>query len=147
MTNSFKTLLITTAILTLTMLVTLSGCQNESQAHRQLAEFARQTVRQQSQLTRAITDQSAELTRASRELVEADAQARQHMVAAQGELQLQIEQERRSLDAMRAEVVQEQRTLAVQRIRAPLIAAAVKGHAEAARAHEVGPTGPRDAVP
>ena len=114
----------TTAMLT--MLITSFGCQNESQAYRQLAEFARQTVQQQSELTRSITDQSAELTQASKELVAADAQARQEMIATHGELQQQIGEERSAIDDMRAEVVQDQRGLAAQRHRDPIIATAIE---------------------
>jgi hypothetical protein len=124
MTKIFTTLLIPTAMLT--MLITLSGCRNESQAHRQLAEFARQTVRQQSELTRSITDQSAELTQASKELVAADALARQQMIATHGELQQQIGEERNAIDGMRAEVVQDQRVIAAQRHRDPIIATAIE---------------------
>ena len=80
------------------MLITLFGSQNESQAHHQLAEFARQTVRQQSELTCFVTDQSAALTQVSKELVVADALARQQMIVTLGELQQQVGEERSAID-------------------------------------------------
>ncbi len=113
----------TTALLLLIPLMILTGCRNE--VDDRVLDFAQSTVEQQSQ-------QTQQLTEATQRLIEGDAKARAEVLALQ---QLLVEHDsdgrrelvalQASLDQQRAGLEQERRFLAAERVRAPLVAAAL----------------------
>ena len=94
------------------LLVTIPGCLKNDP---QLTAWQEQQVEHAQQ-------QAAENTAAARALVEADAQARQDLAALQHDLQTEHAEVGRQRDALEVE----RKTLAAERQRAPIIAAAIQ---------------------
>ena len=105
--------------LTVLLLVAATGCR-ESNDDR-LVEMAQEHVARQAEQNRQMAELHEELAEGSRQLVEADARAREELVVLQHDLradQAEIGHQRDQLEA-------ERRQIAEQRCRDPLIAAAI----------------------
>ena len=121
-----KVMWLIVATLTATVVITLVGCSDGDAAARQeLVDFARQMVAEQQAASRSLQSQSAQLSTAARELVASDAAARAELISAGSRLHQGIAQQRQELDRARDELVSEQRAIASQRHRDPVIAAAI----------------------
>jgi hypothetical protein len=101
------------------LILTVAGC-GETPDER-LADLTRQSLEQQARQNDRLMDQSQRLTEAAKDLVAADAQARQEFVALNRDLQA----ERASIDRQREDMERERRELAAQRHRDPIIAQAI----------------------
>jgi len=110
-----------------------SGCGKPPDLRDQrLAEFARESMTVQRQQNDRLAEQavavvagSRQLTEAAQELVVQDATARRELLAAQTELTSQLHEQRSSVDVGRDQLEQERRQIADQRMRDPLLAAAI----------------------
>ena len=111
-----KTTLLITLILTL---LTSIGCNSEENSR--VADLATQQMERQADQNRRMSDLQQEVASGSRELVEADAKARQEMVT----LQRQIQSERSEIGYQRDQLEAERRRIADSRNRDPIIAAAI----------------------
>lgn len=110
-------------------LLGLIGCDE----NERLAKYAQQSVEQQAkqneQIARqseAVAKQTQQIAEAANRIVDADAQARLELVAAQRELHLQLQVERSSLDRQHEALDQERQRVAEARQREPIIAAAIQ---------------------
>ncbi len=106
--------LIMTAVLSM-----MIGCDKNENAR--LAQMADEHLQRQAEQNRQMTELHREVAEGSRQLVEADAKARQEMVAAQRQLQTEHAKVGQQRDALE----NERREIALQRHREPIIAAAV----------------------
>ncbi|HCO27050.1 MAG TPA: hypothetical protein DIT97_30080 [Gimesia maris] len=111
-----KTTLLITLILTL---LTSIGCNSDENSL--VADLATQQLERQADQNRRMSDLQQEVASGSRELVEADAKARQEMVT----LQRQIQSERSEIGYQRDQLEAERRRIADSRNRDPIIAAAI----------------------
>jgi len=119
--------LIPATLMTMTMLLMMGGCGSEDSAAKQeLVDFAKQMVSEQQAVSRSLLSQSEQLSVAAKELVASDAVARAELIAANSELQAGIQEERHEVNRMRDELVSEQRAIAMQRHRDPIVAAAIQ---------------------
>ena len=113
--------------MTMTMLLMMGGCGSEDSAAKQeLVDFAKQMVSEQQAVSRSLLSQSEQLSVAAKELVASDAVARAELISANGELQAGIQAERHEVNRMRDELVSEQRAIASQRHRDPIVAAVIQ---------------------
>ena len=110
-----QTLLIT---LTLNLLIGVS-CSSDENAR--VAELATQQLERQADQNRRMSELQQEVASGSRELVEADAQARREMTT----LQREIQTERSEIGHQRDQLEAERREIADSRNRDPIIAAAI----------------------
>ncbi|HBL42281.1 MULTISPECIES: hypothetical protein [Gimesia] len=110
-----QTLLIT---LTLILLIGVSCSPDENS---RVAELATQQLERQADQNRRMSELQQEVASGSRELVEADANARQEMVTLQREMQT----ERNEIGHQRDQLEAERREIADRRNRDPIIAAAI----------------------
>ena len=99
---------------------------------QRLAEFARESMTEQRQQNDRMAEQSVavvvgsrQLAEAAQELVAQDATARRELLAAQTELTSQLHDQRSRVDVGRDQLEQDRRQIAAQRIRDPLLAAAI----------------------
>lgn len=99
-----------------------SGCEPEENNND---EFLKELTRKQAAQHDALLRQSENLSKASRQLVEADANARNELTEMQSRLQQEFEAERRNIDGQRDKLDDERRDIADQRHRDPLIATAI----------------------
>jgi hypothetical protein len=109
--------------LLLLLLALLTGCDDGGTptappSDERLLQLSQQSLERQAEQSSQIARQSQAVIEASSELVEADAQARQELIGVHHDLQT----ERQGLDSQRADLVAEQRLIAEQRYRDPLIA-------------------------
>lgn len=95
------------------------GCDEDE--NKRLADMAERQMARQAEQNRKLIQLQQEAAEGARRLVEADAQARQEMVAIQRELQA----ERAEVDEQRDLLEDERRDLAAQRQRDPVVAAAI----------------------
>jgi hypothetical protein len=100
----------------------IAGC---SLSDRQLVELAERSAARQAEQNQHIARQSQQVTETTRALVEADAQARREMIAAQCVLQEGLQTERQSLDRGHDDLEKERQSLATARHREPVIASAI----------------------
>ena len=115
------------ATLMTTLLLTMVGCGSEDSAAKQeLVDFAKQMVSEQQAANRSLQSQSEQLSTAAKELVASDAVARAELISAGSQLHEGISQERHEVNRMRDELVSEQRAIALQRNRDPMVAAAIQ---------------------
>jgi hypothetical protein len=113
--------------MTMTMLLMMGGCGSEDSAAKQeLVDFAKQMVSEQQAANRSLQSQSEQLSTAAKELVASDALARAELISAGSQLHEGISQERHEVNRMRDELVSEQRAIASQRNRDPMVAAAIQ---------------------
>ena len=110
-----QTLLIT---LTLILLIGVSCSPDENS---RVAELATQQLERQADQNRRMSELQQEVASGSRDLVEADANARQEMVTLQREMQT----ERNEIGHQRDQLEAERREIADRRNRDPIIAAAI----------------------
>ena len=115
-----KTLAVAVSLVTL---VALAGC-NESEDKRLLA-LAQQSLTQQARQSEQLAQQSRQIADTAKQLVAADAKARQELLAALSQVQQQIQAQRAEFDRQRDALEQERRDLAAQRARDPLVAQAI----------------------
>lgn len=103
-------------LMTAFTLNTLSGCrQSESQAVR---EIATQAMREQSEQNQRIAD-------TTRDLVAADARAREELIETHARLQETLQEERANLDHQQSELNELREEIELDRRRAPVIAEAI----------------------
>lgn len=115
------------ATLAMAILLTTGGCSDEDSATKQeLVDFAKKMVAEQQAASRSLQSQSEQLSAAAKELVASDAVARAELISAGSQLHEGIAQERQELNRARDELVSEQRVLAAQRHRDPIIATAIE---------------------
>jgi len=100
----------------------LDGCGEDDP---ELVQMAKHSVAEQAKQNERLIEQSRQMTEASKELVKADAQARDKMISAHATLQQEIQANRGQLDSQREQLEQERREIAQQRYRDPLIAQAI----------------------
>ena len=106
--------------ITLTLIL-LTGASCDSDENSRVADLATQQMERQADQNRRMSDLQQEVASGSRELVEADAKARQEMVT----LQRQIQSERSEIGYQRDQLEAERRRIADSRNRDPIIAAAI----------------------
>lgn len=97
------------------------GCVDDTR----LVELAREADRRQAEQNQALAQQSQAVVETARQLVQADATARQQLVAAQASLEEQLLGQRAELDRQRDALENERRAIASQRYRDPLLAQAL----------------------
>jgi hypothetical protein len=108
----------------------VAGCESRDE---RLASFAERSVESQRQQNEIIGRQSEQvvlesraLAEAAKEVVAADAQARQELISAQREMSQGWQAELSGVNRQRDELERERQTIADQRFRDPMIAAAVQ---------------------
>ena len=107
-------------LITLTLIL-LIGVSCSSDENARVAELATQQLERQADQNRRMSELQQEVASGSRELVEADANARQEMVTLQREMQT----ERNEIGHQRDQLEAERREIADRRNRDPIIAAAI----------------------
>ena len=110
------------SVLTLVVLICACGTIEPDGRYEQLVE---KTIEQQAAQNQAMAKQSQEVAEATRQLVEADAKARQEMAATHRDLQTGLQSERKNIDRQHDELEKERRQIAAQRHRDPIIAGAI----------------------
>lgn len=118
----------------LLMLLPVTGCDEPPDMRDQrLVDLAKESLKRQAEQnkqmadqSRAIVEESRKLAEATKELVAHDAKARQELVAAHDRLTAQLDRQRAAIDAGRDQLEKERRTIANQRYRDPLVAAAIQ---------------------
>ena len=110
--------LILIPIVAILMLTTI-GCDEEE--NKRLAEMAERHLERQAEQSRQVTELQREVAEGSRRLVEADAKARQEMVA----LHREVQAERAEFGQQRDVLENERRDLAAKRYLDPIIAATI----------------------
>ena len=101
------------------LMLTAMGCDEDE--NKRLAEMADKHLDRQAEQNRQMADLQREVAQGTRELVEADAKAREEMVA----LQRDIQAERTEVGRQRDALENERRNFATKRHLAPIIAAAI----------------------
>jgi hypothetical protein len=104
-------------------LAALAGCGDSSD--KRLLNLAQQSLAQQARQSEQLAQQSQRIADTARQLVAADAKARQELLAGLTKLQQQIQAERAEFDRQRDALEQERRELAAQRGRDPIVANAI----------------------
>ena len=124
-------------MLTLTVLATAlmtAGCgESPDMRDQRLVDYARDSMTEQrkqndriADQAKAVVEESSQLATAAKELVQSDAEARRELIAAQTELNSQLNDQRANVDAGRSQLEMERQQIAQQRIRDPMIAAAIQ---------------------
>jgi hypothetical protein len=113
-------------ILVVILLVVFLGPQifrtkSDPDGEKRVNAVLRENLTRQAQLNREILRQNHEVAAAARKLVEADAEARREVIA----LQREIQAERNSIVKLQDAMNAERRELARERIRDPIVAAAL----------------------
>jgi hypothetical protein len=104
------------------LLVAVAGCGG---ADDRLVELSERSLARQAEQNQQMARQSTEVAKATRQLVEADAKARQELIMAQTQLQSDLHTERTSLDRQHETLEGERKDLAAQRHQEPIVAAAI----------------------
>ncbi len=105
--------------ITAMLMLTVIGCDHDE--NRRLAEMAERHLDRQSEQNRRMAELQRAVAEGSRRLVEADAKAREEMVA----LQRDVQAERSEFGRQRDALEDERRGLAAKRRSDPIIAAAI----------------------
>ena len=113
-------------LLLLTMIIGCGDHRLAEMAQRTTSEQARQNQRMADQ-SEAIVKESHQLAQTAKQLVESDAQARRELIAAQQEMTSELNDQRSVIYAGHDQLETDRRTLAAQRQRDPIIAAAISG--------------------
>ena len=108
----------------LTLVVLICGC-GTSEPDGRYEQLVEKTLEQQAAQNQAMAKQSQEVAEATRQLVEADAKARQEMAATHRDLQTGLQSERKNIDRQHDALEQERREIESQRHRDPIIAQAI----------------------
>jgi hypothetical protein len=115
-------------ILIVLAVIVAAGCDEDER----LAGFAERSVQTQQRQNEVIALQSEKvveeshtLAETAKELVAADAQARNEIIAAQQQLHAGLHEERVDVDRQRERLEQERQAIAAQRHRDPILAAAL----------------------
>ncbi|WP_339733229.1 hypothetical protein [uncultured Gimesia sp.] len=103
------------------ILILLTGASCNSDENSRVADLATQQLERQADQNRRMSELQQEVTSGSRELVEADAKARQEMIAIQREIQAG----QNEIGFQRDQLEAERREIADSRNRDPIIAAAI----------------------
>lgn len=98
------------------------GC---SSADERYVELANESTARQVEQNRQIAQQSQAVADSTHELVQADGQSRHDFIQSQAELQKEIHVERQSIDQQHEQLAVDQRQLAADRQREPVIANAI----------------------
>jgi hypothetical protein len=98
------------------------GCGSTDE---RLVALSEKSVIRQAEQNQQMLEQSTQIAQATRQLVAADAQAREELIAVQARLQHDLQAEREGIDRNRDELEAERKDLATHRHRDPLIAAAI----------------------
>lgn len=107
--------------MTLTLILAI-GCKPSDE---RLIELSQQSLARQAEQNEAMARQTEQIAEASKQLVQADAKARQELIAAQSQLHEKLQAERSSLDRQHEALETERKQLAAQRQRDPILAAAI----------------------
>ena len=126
----FHRQLIRAALLTLLM---TGGCsESPDMRDQRLVDYARDSMTEQRKQNdriagqaKAIVEESSQLATAAKEMVQSDAAARRELIAAQTELNSQLNDQRATVDAGHDQLEMERLQIAQQRFRDPVIAAAI----------------------
>ena len=120
-----------TMLMTVLISGTIAGCSRAPD--ERLAEFAQQTMTEQirqnqrmADQSEAIVDESHQLAEAAKELVKRDAEARHELIAAQQELNSQLNEQQSAIYTGHERLEQDRRDIAEQRHRDPIIAAVIQ---------------------
>jgi hypothetical protein len=116
-------------IITLIMMTQIIGCRDDDQSMQQIVDLSQQVIADQQATMESMQRNSEKLSIATENLISADAQARKELVAASKEQNAGFAIARRNIDQMRADVVAEQRSIATQRHRDPILAQTIGGAA------------------
>lgn len=111
-------------IIQMAALLLTCGCKPPDQ---RLTELAKTSLDQQSRQSQAVAENSRQIAEATRELVQADATAREQFIQSSRELQTEIAQGHKRIDQARAELEAERKSIAAQRQRDPIVAEAIGG--------------------
>jgi hypothetical protein len=103
------------------LLIALSGCDGPNE-HARVAQVATEAAERQAEQNRVIAHQNQELAGATKELVAADAKARQEMATLHHDLQ----GEQAKVDQGRDQLEGDRRAIAAQRNRDPIVAVALE---------------------
>ena len=104
------------------LVLAAAGCNSNDE---RLVEATREASNRQAEQNKVVAEQNQQLAETARELVAADAKARQELIAAQAALENQVQAERASLDRQHEALEQERRDLAAHRHREPILANAI----------------------
>ena len=112
------------------IMLIVAGCESRDERLVNFAERAVESQQRQNELIARQSEQvvleSRDLAAAAKEVVTADAQARQELVAAQREFNLGLQVERAGVNHQRDQLEAERRAIADRRARDPIVAAAVQ---------------------
>ena len=122
-------------LLSLMMLgLLITGCNSSDDLSGQVALQSVHAQRQQNELvarqSAAVVQESGQVAEGAKELVARDAQARQELILAQKQAHEQLHEERASVDRQREVLDGERRGIAEQRVRDPIVGAAIQGAIE-----------------
>ena len=107
------------AIAATLLMVLASGCSSSDD------QILQQSLARQAEQNAQMARHTQQIVETSRQLVESDARARNELIEMQQHLQDGVQTERKSLDRQHEELETERQTIAHQRHRDPLIAAAI----------------------
>jgi hypothetical protein len=105
-------------------LLVICGCRPPDQ---RLTELAETSLDYQSRQSQAVAENSRQIAEATRELVQADAAAREQFIQSSRELQIEISQGHKRIDQARAGLEAERKAITAQRQRDPIVAQAIGG--------------------
>lgn len=100
------------------LMALIAGCSSDD-------ELLRQSLQRQAEQNAQMARHTELMVETSRDLIAADSRARGELVRLQQNLQEDVETERQSLDRQHEEMEAERQAVARQRLRDPLIAAAI----------------------
>jgi hypothetical protein len=103
------------------LMVTATGCEEDENENKRLAEMAERQLQRQAEQNRHMAELQHEVAAGARQLVQADAKAREEMVALHRDVQV----ERTEIGRQRDSLEDERKLIASQRHRDPVIAAAI----------------------
>jgi hypothetical protein len=101
---------------------TVVGCGS---ADERFVDLSKRSLERQAEQNKQMAQQSQEVAQAARQLVTADAQARNELIAAQADFQRHVQTAQQGLDRQHESLESERKELAAQRQREPILAAAI----------------------
>ena len=110
-------------MLLITVLV-IGGCSKSPD--QRLTELAESSLEQQSRQNEAAAENNRQIAETARELVQADANAREQLLRSNREQQAEIQQSYDRLDQARDDLERERQAIAAQRQRDPVVAEAIR---------------------
>ncbi len=103
----------------------IGGCSKGPD--QRLTELAESSLAQQSRQNEAAAENNRQIAEAARQLVQADAHAREQLIRSNREQQAEIQQSYNRLDQARDDLERERQAIAEQRQRDPVVAEAIRG--------------------